>query len=116
MGEFNYYSQQAMTVATEEIREEAKAWHDHSVAMDGVRTSMAGFGLSMSAFSVIDPMTLPAAVDLSNAYTATFNKVLGLMSEASTEFRNFGESLKRAADWYEDSDENSVVRIDSIYH
>jgi len=53
MGDYNWFSDESVQVATEGLRDEAKKWHDLADRMASVATLAAGQGLQPSAFSVI---------------------------------------------------------------
>jgi hypothetical protein len=115
MGEYNYFSAEAMAVATDAIRDQAKNWKNLSADMDGVRQTLAGFGLSLSAFAVTDLLAGSATVDLKAGYDQMHDFLNKLCTQAVHEFETFGNALNKAADWYEDSDANSVANLDQIY-
>jgi hypothetical protein len=115
MGDYNYFSGEAMSAATDAIRDEAKNWKELSGEMDAVRQTVAGFGLTLPAFAVTDLMAGAATIDLKSGYDQMHSYLVTLCTQAAEQFEIFGNALTKAADWYEESDANAVVNIDQIY-
>ena len=115
-GDYNWYSDKNVRVATDGLREAAKNWHDLADRMTAVLTAAAQQSLQTSAFSVIvdGPVGPATASDLQGAYQQEFDKLTRLFKEAAIQFDAMGNALKENADWYEDADENSAQSFDGI--
>ncbi|MGK5440418.1 hypothetical protein ACSNN7_01100 [Micromonospora sp. URMC 105] len=114
MTDYNWYSDQAVEVAVEGIRDEAKKWFDLSDRMARVAALAADQGLSSAAFSVTDLSNAVTAPDLQQGYEKMQFWLTDLFRQAVTEFDKFGGALKRCADWYEDTDVNAKHDFDQI--
>jgi hypothetical protein len=114
MTDYNWYSEEALEVAADGIREEAKKWFALSDRMGRVATLTADQGLAMSAFAVTDVTGPVTASDLKQGYDKMHYWLTDLFRQATTELDTFGEALKKCADWYETSDADAAQNFDEI--
>jgi hypothetical protein len=114
VGDYNWFSKDAVQVAVEGLREEAGTWHDLSSRMDKVRALAEAQTLQSSAFSVIDVNTSVTGLDLYDAYTKMQQQLVTLFKQATVEFDKFGEALYKCAVTYEHADENAAQDFDAI--
>jgi len=115
MSDYNWFSQQAVQVATEALRDEAKKWHELADRMGAVSASAKNQSLQVTAFAVTDALTgAVSAEDLKSGYDRMYEWLDSLFKQAIVEFDNMGQALRRNADWYEHADANSAQNFDAI--
>ena len=115
MGDYNWFSAEAVEVAADGLRTEAKKWHSLADRMDGVSGIAQGQGLQPSAFVVTDALTgLVTAGDLKSGYDKMYEWLNALFSQAVDQFDAMGAALNKNAEWYEQADENSAQNFDRI--
>jgi hypothetical protein len=112
--EYPYFTEEAIEVATEGIRAEAKKWFEFSDQMGNVATAMGGMTLSPAAFAVIDITGIMTTGDQSGSYTATQQWLTNLFRDATGKMERFGEALKKCADEYDRTDGQSAKSFDTI--
>ncbi|MFC6022396.1 hypothetical protein ACFP2T_40355 [Plantactinospora solaniradicis] len=115
MGDYNYYSEKSIQVATEAIRVEAKKWHGLSDKMATISRETSNLDLEITAFLVTDATGAVTAYDLKHAYDQMHGLLDKVLKQAVTELDQFGNALYKIADWYEDSDQNSVARMEKFW-
>jgi hypothetical protein len=116
MGDYDWFSDSAIEVATEGLREEATKWHGLADRMITVSTQAADQGLKPSAFMILVDGTLGLGLteDLHDSYQGMYDWLNLLFKQAVTEFDAMGNALKKNADWYEHADATSTQNFDSI--
>lgn len=116
MGDYDWFSEKNVQVATEGLREEAKKWHSLADRMTSVASLAAGQGLQPSAFSVIidGPIGGATTSDLNGGYQKMFDWLNALFQQGAVQFDAMANALKNNADWYDDADANSVQNFDEI--
>jgi hypothetical protein len=114
MTDYNWFSQDAIEVAVDGIRDEAKKWYGFSDQMDRIASLAASQTLQLSAFAVTDLSGPVTASDLKGAYDKMHNWLTDLFKQAAGEFDNFGKALNKCADWYETTDANAAQNFDEI--
>jgi hypothetical protein len=116
MGDYNWFSEEAVQVATEGLRDEAKKWHGLADRMASVASLAAGQGLQPSAFSVIvdGPIGGATTSDLNGGYQKMFDWLNALFQQGAVQFDAMADALKQNADWYDDADANSAQNFDEI--
>lgn len=112
MGDYNWFSEETVQVATEGLRDEARKWHGLADRMASVASLAAGQGLQPSAFSVIvdGPIGAATTSDLNGGYQKMFDWLNALFQQGAVQF----DALKHNADWYDDADANSAQNFDEI--
>ncbi len=114
MTDYNWFSEEAIEVAADGLREEAKKWFAMSDRMAGVATLTAGQNLELSAFAVTDVTGPVTAFDLKHGYDKMHDLLTELFRQAVGEFESLGEALNACADWYETTDANRAQDFDAI--
>ncbi|HET9516367.1 MAG TPA: type VII secretion target [Actinoplanes sp.] len=116
MGDYNWFSDKNVQVATEGLREEAKKWHSLADRLTSVASLAAGQGLQPSSFSVIvdGPIGVATTSDLNGGYQKMFDWINALLRQGAAQFEAMAEALKNNADWYDDADANSAQNFDKI--
>jgi hypothetical protein len=115
MSDYNWFSHQAVQVATEGLRDEGKKWHGLSDRMSTVSSNAANQSLQVTAFAVTDALTgAVTALDLKSGYDKMYEWLNSLFNQAVVEFDNMGDALRKNADWYEHADANSAQNFDAI--
>ena len=116
MGDYNWFSEENVQVATEGLRDEAKKWHGLADRMASVASLAAGQGLQPSAFSVIvdGPIGSATTSDLNGGYQKMFDWLNALFQQGAVQFDAMADALKHNADWYDDADANSAQNFDAI--
>jgi hypothetical protein len=112
--EYPYFTDEAIEVATEAVRAEAKKWFGFSDRMSEISTAMAGLTLEPSAFAVIDISRMVTSSDQSGAYDATQQWLTSLFKDASGKMDRFGDALNKNADEYDRTDGMSAKSFDTI--
>ena len=115
MGDYNWFSEEAVQVAADGLRAEAKKWHGLADRMAGVSGTAQGQGLQASAFVVTDALTgAVTALDLKDGYDKMYEWLNALFAQAVGQFDAMGAALSKNADWYEQADANSAQNFDKI--
>lgn len=116
MPDYNWFSDEAVQVATQGLREEAKKWHGMADRMGTVSSAASLQSLQPAAFSVIvdGPVGIATTSDLNGAYQKMYDWLNSLFQQGVVQFDAMGEALKANADWYDDADENSAQNFDAI--
>ena len=114
MPDYDWFSDENIQVAANGIRDEGTKWFELSYRMGTVSSAAKGQTLTVAAFAVTDITGPITAFDLSSAYQQMYDWLNGLFTEGVTEMDKFGQALKKVADWYEESDENSAQNFDEI--
>jgi len=112
--EYPYFTEEAIEVATEGIRAEAKKWFDFSDQTGDIATAMGGMTLATTAFAVIDITGVMTSIDQSGSYTATQEWLTTLFRDAAGKMDRFGQALKKCADEYDRTDGQSAKSFDTI--
>lgn len=112
--EYPYFTPEAIEVATEGIRAEAKKWFGFSDQMGGIATAMGGLTLLPTAFAVIDITGIMTSADQSGAYKKTQDWLTALFRDATGKMEQFGEALNKCADEYDRTDGQSAKTFDTI--
>ena len=113
--DYNWFSEEAVQVATDGLRAEAKKWHGLSDRITVVSTNARNQALQASAFAVTDALTgAVTATDLKAGYDQMYAWLTSLFRQAAVEFDQMGDALRKNADWYEHADANSAQNFDSI--
>jgi hypothetical protein len=112
--DYNWFSEEAIEVAADGLRAEAKKWFAMSDRMAEVATLAAGQNLELSAFAVTDITGPVTAFDLQHGYDKMHVWLTELFRQAVGEFESLGEALNTCADWYETTDANRAQDFDSI--
>jgi hypothetical protein len=112
--EYPYFTEEAIEVATEGIRAEAKKWFGFSDQMATIATSMGGMTLQPTAFAVIDLTGIMTTGDQSGAYTKTQEWLTTLFRDATGKMELFGDALNKCADEYDRTDGQSAKTFDTI--
>ncbi|MFI5496041.1 hypothetical protein [Actinoplanes sp. NPDC051859] len=112
--EYPYFSQEAIEVATEGIRAEARKWYGFADQMAGIRSAMGLMTLQPTAFAVIDHAALMTSMDQAGAYSKTQEWLFSLFHDASGKMERFGDALKKCADEYDQTDGRSAKSFDNI--
>jgi hypothetical protein len=114
MTDYNWYSDAAVEVASDGIREEAGKWFDFADRMSRVAALAGDQALQASAFAVTDITGAVTASDLKQGYDKMQHWLTDLFTQATTELETFGEGLKKCADWYETTDANAAQDFDKV--
>lgn len=115
MSDYNWFSDQAIQVAADGLRAEARKWHELADRMSTVSSNARGQGLQASAFAVTDALTgAVTAADLKSAYDKMYDWLNTLFVQAAVEFDAMGSALGRNAEWYENADADSAQNFDAI--
>ena len=112
--EYPYFTAEAIEVATEAVRDEAKKWFGFSGQMADIATAMGAMTLLPTAFAVVDITGVMASADQSGSYTATQEWLTRLFRGATGEMELFGEALLKCADEYDRTDGQSAQSFDTI--
>jgi hypothetical protein len=112
--EYPYFTGEAVEVATEGIRAEAKKWFGFADQMGDLASAMGDMTLSPTAFAVIDITGVMTGVDQSGAYRMTQEWLTSLFRDATGSMERFGDALRRCADEYERADGRSAKSFDAI--
>jgi hypothetical protein len=115
MGDYNWNSPANVEAAGDAMRESAKTWDEFSDSMTTTHGRFAQLGLELSSFSVVDPAAIPAAQDLSVAYTKMHEQLTKLFGEAVEEFDRMARALRLSADKYEESDRDAAGRMEGVW-
>jgi len=115
-GDYNWFSNENVRVATEGLREEAKKWHGLADRMTSRDALAAGQGLQPSSFSVIvdGPIGSATTSDLNSGYQKMFDWLNALFQQGAVQFDAMADALKKNADWYDEADANSAQNFDEI--
>lgn len=100
-----------VTVITDALRAEGRKWRQLSDQMVPIKAATEGMELSMSAFFIGD---LNAELH-SGAYKQFQSFMVQILSGAVTEFDQFGGSLYKAADAYDNADEIIALDLNELY-
>jgi excreted virulence factor EspC (type VII ESX diderm) len=116
MGDYNWFSERNVEVATDGLREEAKKWQGLADRMSTVASLAAGQCLQPSAFSVIvdGPIGAATTSDLNGGYQKMFDWLNALFQQGAVQFDAMATALNNNADWYDDADANSAQNFDEI--
>ena len=112
--EYPYYTDEAIEVATDAVREEAKKWFGFSDQAGGIAAAMGGMTLLPTAFAVLDISGAITGTDQSGSYTATQEWLTKLFRDASGKMDLFGQALLKCADEYDRTDGQSAKSFDTI--
>ncbi|HEX5542967.1 MAG TPA: hypothetical protein VFX60_15630 [Micromonospora sp.] len=100
-----------VTVITDALRAEGRKWCQLSDQIATIKTATEGLELSTSAFFIGD-----ANAQLhSGAYEKFQLFMVHILSGAVTEFDQFGGSLYKAADAYDNADEIIALDLNELY-
>jgi hypothetical protein len=115
MTDYNWFSDQAVQVAADGLRAEAKKWHGLADRMNAVSSAARNQSLQITAFVVTDPLTgVVTAADLKSGYDKMFDWLNALVQQAAVEFDRMGDALHKNAEWYEHADADSAQNFDTI--
>ncbi|MFI7602344.1 hypothetical protein [Actinoplanes sp. NPDC049681] len=116
MGDYNWFSEENLQVATEGLYEEAKKWEGLADRMLSVVSLAAGQSLQPSAFSVIvdGPVGLATTSDLNGGYQKMFDWLNALFQQGAVQFEAMAVALKNNAEWYDHTDANTAQNFDDI--
>ena len=99
-------------VVKQALLDEAAKWSQLSDDMAAVRQDIDGLALNTTAFFTNNPATAQMA---KNAYDSVWHLMATLAGEASTEFHQINEALRRAHDQYEATDGKAAYDLSRIY-
>src|SRR3954468_23930982 len=115
MSDYNWFSHEAVQVAADGLRQEAKKWHSLADRMATVSSNGRNPALQVTAFAVTDALTgVVTAADLKSGYDKMYDWLNALFQQAVHEFDAMGDALGKNADWYEHADANSAQNFDAI--
>ncbi|HEX8345241.1 MAG TPA: hypothetical protein VF657_10995 [Actinoplanes sp.] len=112
--EYPYFTAEAIEVATEAVRGEARKWFEFSNQISDIATAMGVMTLQPAAFAVVDITGIMTGIDQAGSYTATQEWLTKLFRNATGEMELFGEALLRCADEYDRTDGRSAKSFDTI--
>jgi hypothetical protein len=108
-----------MPIGGEEVRvveqallDEAAKWSKLSDDMAKVQHGIDGLALTMTAFFTNNPLTAQMA---KNAYDGVWQLMSKLAGQASTEFDQINQALRRAHDDYQATDGKVAYDLSRIY-
>ncbi|BFU46278.1 hypothetical protein [Krasilnikovia sp. MM14-A1004] len=105
-------SGEELRVVKDALLDEAAKWSKLSTDMGQVKKDVDQLVLQMTAFFTNNPATAQLA---KNAYDGVWSLVGKLAGEASTEFHQINEALRRAHDDYAAVEGRRVVDLSKIY-
>jgi hypothetical protein len=99
-------------VVKEALLDEAAKWSKLSTDMATVQHALDGLALQVTAFFTNNPATAQMA---KNAYDGVWHLMSKLAGQASTEFNQVNEALRRAYDNYDATDGKAAYDLRRIY-
>jgi hypothetical protein len=105
-------SEDELKVTPPALRAEGGKYDGLSQHMGGVKTTVDGLGLPVSAFFVGDPLVSQA---MSKSYDDLHAMMGMIVGEAAAEFHELADALRKAADEYERTDGQNSADLSKIY-
>lgn len=115
MGDYDWMARENVEAASDAMRDQARKWDEFSDAMAKTQAQFAQLNLTVSAFTVVDPAAVPAAVALADSYTRMHDRLTKLFGGAVEEFDRMARALRVSADRYDDSDRNAAGRMQGVW-
>ncbi|MEV0299465.1 type VII secretion target [Nocardia sp. NPDC050710] len=98
---------QEVSVATDALRSEGKAWARESDTLDKVKSDIQSIG-----FNRVEAGVFQAIV---SAHAEVVEKMTTLSGQAATSFDKVGQTLQTCADTYDAEDAAGKHRIDNLW-
>lgn len=115
MSDYPWMTDENVEAASDAMRDQAGKWEEFADDMAKTHARFSQLTLTASAFTVVDPAAVPAALALADSYARMHERLTKLFGEAVQEFDRMARALRISADKYDDSDRSAAGRMQGVW-